>query len=72
MYNIDRKKQKRVLLTKDMCTGKSLGELNYLLGRYCGPNNKILCLKVHKFIIDRETIERHIADLSFEQEMLSS
>jgi hypothetical protein len=56
--------------TRDALLNKSAEDLSYILGRYCGPSNIILCEKEFGFLLDKKTIEQMILEKSFEEHLL--
>ena len=51
--------------TRSLIETMSLEEVSYLLGRYCGPSNAILCEKKYGFSIHKETVERYLFEKDF-------
>lgn len=49
---------------------KTLEELSYILGRYCGPSNVFLSEKAFGYVIPKDIIEELITIKSFEEEFL--
>lgn len=61
---------KRIQKTRDALKSKSTEELSYILGRYCGPHNTILCEKEFGFLLHKSTVEEMMSNKSFEEYVL--
>ncbi len=51
---------------------RSLGmeELSFILGRYCGPSNQILCEKKFGYIMPKDLVEKELEDRTVEEYLL--
>lgn len=57
---------------KEMLQQKTLDELSYILGRYCGPSNQFLSEKHFGYIMPKDLVEDLITIKSFEDEFLGN
>jgi hypothetical protein len=58
--------------TAKLIRDKSLEELLYILGRYCGPHNTILCEKQFGFRLNKKIIEQAIIGLSIDDWLVNN
>jgi len=67
---MEREKQ-RLEKIRDMLNSSSIDELSYIIGRYCGKQNQILCEKKYGYSIPIEMAQAIHADKAMELYLLS-
>lgn len=56
---------------KEELSLKTVSELSYILGRYCGPSNQFLSEKKFGYHMPSDIVEELIGNKSFEDEFLN-
>jgi hypothetical protein len=57
--------------TQKLLLDKTTEELSYILGRYCGPSNTLLCEKQFGFILSQKIVQQLIVKNSIDDWLLS-
>jgi len=56
------KKYSKAENTLQVIKDLSVEEMLFIIGRYCGPHNSLLCEKKYNCILSKEVIEKYIGD----------
>lgn len=58
--------------TRQILLEKTIDELSYILGRYCGPHNIILCEKKFGFVLSEKIVKQMIVGASIDEWLISN